>query len=100
MDRGNHPASRGWKRYYWLSCTCSALGLLIYVIRLQAEPDDTADHTPDECWSLGGIYYNPQDPALFVRSRLGSGFTLNMATRWSCTFLIVLFGESRCWPVS
>lgn len=64
----------------------ATLGLMIYVIRQQAQPGEATDETPNECWSLGGIYYNPADPALFVRSRLGTGFTLNMANRWSCWF--------------
>jgi uncharacterized membrane protein len=32
---------------------------------------------PAACWHIGGIYYNPQDPALFVDKRSGLGMTLN-----------------------
>jgi uncharacterized membrane protein len=39
--------------------------------------------TPPECWKGGIIYYNPDDPVLFVARRDGAGFTLNMANRWS-----------------
>lgn len=33
----------------------------------------------DEYWILGMIYYNPNDPALFVETRFGMGSTFNMA---------------------
>jgi len=36
------------------------------------------DRTPDACWYWGFYYYNPDDPALLVESRFGSGYTLNM----------------------
>ena len=37
----------------------------------------TGDRTPDACWKGGLIYYNPEDPALWVEKRLGLGWTLN-----------------------
>lgn len=36
-----------------------------------------AESTPDECWIMGGIYSNPNDPALFVAKRVGYGYTIN-----------------------
>lgn len=39
------------------------------------DPDD------DEKWLLGMIYYNKEDPSVFVEKRFGIGTTLNMA-RW------------------
>jgi len=69
-----------------------ALGGIVNVIRAQSEPDDIPDDTPNECWSLSGVYYNPKDPALFVRARVGYGYTFNMANRWSYGLLIGLFG--------
>lgn len=51
-----------------------------------------ADNTPGECWSLGGIYYNPEDPALFVPKRLGWGYTLNFAHGLSWVILGGLLG--------
>ena len=68
------------------------LGLIVYVVRAQSEDADTSDNTPDQCWSMGGIYNNPKDPALFVRARAGYGYTFNMANRWSYGILIGLLG--------
>jgi uncharacterized membrane protein len=41
------------------------------------------EETPDECWTLGSIYYNPRDPALFVQKRIGMGYTVNFGNRKS-----------------
>jgi uncharacterized membrane protein len=35
------------------------------------------DATPDSAWIGGLIYYNPDDPALFVEKRSGLGWTVN-----------------------
>lgn len=37
------------------------------------------DGTPDSRWKWGMIYYNPDDPALWVEKRFGIGYTTNMA---------------------
>lgn len=37
------------------------------------------DGTPDRCWKLGLIYYNPDDPAVMVPKRFGYGWTFNFA---------------------
>jgi len=68
------------------------IGMIIYIVRKNSEPDDTRDETPNECWSAGGVYYNPNDPAMFVPNRFGFGSTLNFANPWARTFLVVLFG--------
>lgn len=34
----------------------------------------------DQYWWWGSIYYNPNDPSVFVEKRVGIGWTLNMAT--------------------
>jgi len=69
-----------------------SIGLLIYMFRKNAAPDGQADETPAECWSLGGIYNNPQDPALFVAKREGFGNTLNFGNPRAKVFLIGLLG--------
>lgn len=59
-----------------------AAGGVWAMARAASDPDDTdADHTPDECWKWGQIYYNPADPSLMVEKRFGLGYTLNFA-RW------------------
>jgi len=40
------------------------IGFLWPIIRISREPGSGSDGTPDECWRLGQIYYNPNDPAL------------------------------------
>ena len=45
------------------------------------------DGTPDAGWKGGFLYYNPNDPALLVERRMGIGWTLNMANRWSWLIL-------------
>lgn len=47
------------------------------------------DRTPDQCWKLGMIYYNPDDPALVVEKRFGIGWTLNFGNRW-CWVIVPL----------
>jgi uncharacterized membrane protein len=55
-----------------------------------ASPDDI---TPDECWRGGQFYYNPEDPALFVQTRVGSAYTLNFGNRasWFLAGLMILY---------
>ena len=51
------------------------------------------DRTPDACWKLGLIYYNPNDPAVLVEKRFGVGWTLNFANprSWLVIGAIFLF---------
>jgi uncharacterized membrane protein len=69
-----------------------SIGFLIYISRKNAEPVDQTDDTPAECWSLGGIYNNPRDPALFVAKRDGFGNTLNFGNPRAILFLAGLLG--------
>ena len=51
------------------------------------------DSTPDECWTLGFIYYNPDDPALVVETRAGRyGCDLNFGNKWSWLVSAVILG--------
>jgi len=61
--------------------------LLAYLFRLAADPDISADATPDECWHLSTVYYNRADPSLFVQNRIGLGYTLNMGNPASWVLL-------------
>jgi hypothetical protein len=69
-----------------------AIAVIIYIARTQSELDGAADSTPDECWSGSGVYYNPQDPAMLVRARIGYGYTLNMANPWAYRIIIGFVG--------
>ncbi len=61
----------------------------------EAAPDDApvGDRTPDACWKMGMIYYNPNDPAAIVEKRFGIGWTLNFACpkSWILIGVLVLF---------
>lgn len=47
------------------------------------EPGE-GDRSPDSAWKLGLIYFNPDDPTVWVEKRFGVGYTLNFAraTAW------------------
>ncbi|GIO56512.1 DUF1648 domain-containing protein [Paenibacillus cineris] len=42
----------------------------------------------DKYWKLGNIYFNPQDPALFVEKRMGIGWTVNFGRPGAWIFLV------------
>jgi len=67
-------------------------GFIWPIIRISQEPGSGSDGTPDECWKLGQIYYNPNDPALMVEKRFGVGYTINFGNRasWLLIGLVVL----------
>ncbi len=50
------------------------------------------DTTPDAAWKGGLLYFNPADPAVFVETRMGVGWTLNFGNVWSWVFLTFAFG--------
>ena len=70
------------------------LALYTFYIKYQQEVaiDDgdkiTGDRTPDECWTWGMIYFNADDPAVFVEKRFGIGYTLNFANWLAWAFLL------------
>lgn len=47
----------------------------------------SADHGG---WVAGFIYFNPQDPSIWVEKRIGYGYTVNMA-RWEAWLILVIF---------
>ena len=55
--------------------------MVAWVYRLVRDPNMPADATPDASWHLGMVYYNPQDPAVFVQRRIGFGYTVNFGNR-------------------
>ena len=60
---------------------------LIYVIKKARDARGPLDPTPNECWKGGILYYNPDDPVIFVGRRDGAGFTLNLGNPWSWAVL-------------
>lgn len=63
------------------------IALLVYSFKYATDPAMPAEATPDDCWTLGSIYYNPGDPALFVQKRMGFGYTVNFGHRLSWVIL-------------
>jgi uncharacterized membrane protein len=55
------------------------IGVLGWTFRMVR--NQPAETTPDECWKMGSIYYNPQDAAIFVQKRIGWGYTFNFGNR-------------------
>lgn len=52
---------------------------LLPMMRLAEETTEESDKTPDECWKLGFVYFNREDPALVVPKRAGLGYSFNFA---------------------
>jgi uncharacterized membrane protein len=65
------------------------IGAMVWQYNFLNDPGRRAESTPDACWHLGQIYYNPQDPAIFVQKRLGLGYTVNFGNRISWVLLAV-----------
>jgi uncharacterized membrane protein len=65
--------------------------LVVRLLRRTAVPASSpvADTTPDSSWAFGRIYFNRNDPALFVERRMGLGYTLNLGNPWSWLVVIV-----------
>lgn len=63
------------------------IALLVYSFKSATNPTMPTEGTPDECWTLGSVYYNPRDPALFVQKRIGFGYTFNFGHRLSWVIL-------------
>jgi uncharacterized membrane protein len=57
--------------------------VLVIGYRRNADPNAPVETTPDECWTLGSFYVNPNDPAIFVQRRIGFGYTLNFGNVWT-----------------
>lgn len=72
---------------------------LVRVLRLNTELEEVAGTSyvesrgEDAGWRAGGaIYYNPDDPALFVEKRIGIGSTMNFGHRAAWWFILYLLG--------
>jgi hypothetical protein len=77
---------------WWRAVLAVTAGFVWPIVRISQEPGSGSDGTPDECWKLGQIYYNPNDPALLVEKRFGVGYTINFGNRasWLLIGLLVL----------
>ena len=75
----------------WIMIPAPLLIVLVGIWIYQAvrNPSTPSEATPDNCWILGSIYINSQDPAVFVQKRIGFGYTLNFGNRLSWAYLTI-----------
>lgn len=71
--------------YFRFSSSAGVWVLLILIgLRIHARKNlarESSDPMPDYCWKWGYFYYNPNDVALIVPTRSGTGFSYNYASR-------------------
>ena len=65
-------------------------------ISINKKTGETVNRNDDKYWKLGSLYYNPDDPAVFVEKRFGIGWTNNWARPVSwimiAGFLVLIIG--------
>jgi uncharacterized membrane protein len=66
------------------------IGAMVWQYKFLNAPGRRVEDTPDDCWYLGWIYYNPHDAAIFVQKRLGLGYTVNFGNRISWVLMAVV----------
>jgi uncharacterized membrane protein len=80
-------ANINWILWVTLGVVVVVLGSAIWIgvttgqggSRLAANSGNATDRIDDRYWKLGGIYANPNDPAIFVERRYGLGWTINVS---------------------
>src|SRR5581483_6375701 len=55
--------------------------IVVWAFRIVTDPRMPSEATPDDCWYLGSLYVNRNDPAIFVQKRIGFGYTMNWGNR-------------------
>jgi hypothetical protein len=76
---GDRPAALSWIAP--LVILASTVPFAVQLVLLTRDPGSGTDGTPDECWKLGLVYFNPADPAVMVEKRFGVGYTVNFGNR-------------------
>lgn len=74
----------------WLSVRLGQGGSRIRMPGGTASGIGTGPTDDDRYWKLGGIYYNPSDPALFLEKRFGIGWTINYGHPLAWLICIIL----------
>ncbi|SDJ33829.1 DUF1648 domain-containing protein [Salimicrobium halophilum] len=60
---------------------------------------EVVDRDDDRYWKLGQIYFNPNDPSIFLEKRFGVGWTVNFARPLAWVFLLGIIGIAVLLPV-
>ena len=68
----------------------ASIAALLYWSYLKINATPEAERVPRDTWKAGIIYWNPNDPAIFVPKRVGVGYTLNFANKWSWLAVVAL----------
>lgn len=66
-------------------------GMIYWSYRKISAPsarDEVPEPQSDTYWKAGVFYWNPDDPAIFVAKRVGIGYTMNFANKWSWIALV------------
>ena len=64
----------------------SLVGVFYWSYRKISAPsarDEVPEPQKDDYWKAGVFYWNPDDPAILVSKRVGIGYTMNFANKWS-----------------
>lgn len=72
-------------------------------ISIKEEVDSTViDRDDDIFWKWGMLYYNPDDPSVFIEKRFGIGWTINYGHPWGkiiMAMLIIIIVASLLMPI-
>jgi uncharacterized membrane protein len=70
----------------------STAALMVWGYKRISAPSADASPEPrsDSYWKAGMFYYNPDDPAILVSKRVGIGYTLNFASKWTWVIMVLL----------
>jgi uncharacterized membrane protein len=67
--------------------------------RLQPADASTTDRLDDSHWILGSIYFNRDDPSIFVERRFGIGWTINLGSAGGVLTTVLLLGVAILLPI-
>jgi len=87
--------------YYQSLVVCIVLSAVVGVraaVNLQY-PKIVVRETEDVYWRFPGVYFNPQDPAVFVPLRSGVGWTVNFGRPQAIVFLALVLSVSIWAPI-
>jgi uncharacterized membrane protein len=67
--------------------------------RLQPANASTTDRMDDSHWILGSIYFNRNDPSIFVERRFGIGWTINVGSVGGVLTMVALLAVAVVLPL-
>jgi uncharacterized membrane protein len=74
-----------------LSVTTGQSGSRIHVFQDKNGKKVSVTREDDQYWKLGSLYYNPEDPSVFIEKRFGIGWTMNWARPMSWVIITGIF---------